>query len=151
MSLFGNKWAGEILLETKRIHGLAHDASEQEVHEHLRSVTSYEDVTAAAGAASEEEVTALKSALAETERQKDALDNRVAELTSQVEALHENVKRLEKEAEALKADAKAKADEIEALKKEAAAEHTNGETDPSPGKEKSKTPKWDAFRAQHGL
>lgn len=97
------------------------------------------------------EVAALKSALAETERHKDTLENRLKEVEADNATLQTNLAALKSEAEALKADAKAKADEIEALKKEAAAEHTNGETDPSPGKEKSKTPKWDAFRAQHGL
>lgn len=130
MSLFGKNWAGEILLETKRIFGIDHDASEQEVHEHLRSVESYEAVVAAAKTAGAEEVTALQSGLAETERQKDALENRVKDFETQVATLQANVDKLEKDAKALQTDLDAKMAEIAALKDEPATKHTGGETEP---------------------
>ncbi len=150
MGLFQNKWAGEILLETKRIFGLDHDASEQEVHEHLRNVESYDTVVDNAKSEGMQDLLALQSGLAETERQKDFLENRAKELESQVDALQANVDALKTEAEALKADVTAKAAEIEALKSEPAAKHTTGDVDPEPAP-KSATPVWDAFKAQHGL
>lgn len=105
-----------------------------------------------------EDLDALKTELAQAKEsvtalqaEKQSLENRVNELSSQVDTLQANVETLKTEAEDLKADAKAKADEIERLKAEPAATHTAGETEPPTGKEKSKTPVWDEFKARHGL
>lgn len=128
MGLFQSKWAAEILLETKRIFGLDHDASEQEVHEHLRSVESFEQFTAQARENVEKQFTAPTERENALQGEKDALENRVNELASQVDTLQTNLAALKEEAEALKQDAEAKAEEIERLKAEAADTHTGGDT-----------------------
>lgn len=140
MSLFGSKWAGEILLETKRIFGLDHDASEQEVHEHLRTVESFADVAASLRTEIEKEFTAPTEREKTLEDEKQDLENRAAQAEQEAATLRATVAALKKEAEDLKTEAKAKADEIERLKAEPATKHTGGETQPQTGKEKlSKT------------
>lgn len=133
MSLFQSKWAAQILLENKRIFGLDHEASEQEVHEHLRTVESFADVAASLRAEVEKEFTAPTERENALQTENEALENRVKELEPQVASLQANVAQLEKDAKSLKSDLDAKVTEIEALKSEAAAEHTGGETEPGGG------------------
>lgn len=152
MSLFGSKWAGEILLETKRIHGLAHDASEQEVHEHLRGVQSFEDVATAATAASADELATAQQQINALQEEKQTLESRVEELAAEVSTLQATVAGYKTQVEQLQADIKAANDTIEQMKQEPAAEHTRGETDPTKPKSGNESmPVWEAFKKKHGL
>ena len=152
MTLFGSKWAGEILLETKRIHGLAHDASEQEVHEHLRGVQAFEEIAAAAVTAGAEELTAAQQQITALQEEKQTLESRVEELAAEVNTLQATVAGYKTQVEQLQADIKAANETIEQMKQEPAAEHTKGETDPSkPESGSGSMPVWEAFKKKHGL
>lgn len=152
MSLFASKWAGEILLETKRIHGLAHDASEQEVHEHLRGVKAFEDVANAATASAAEELTAAQAQVTTLQEEKQTLENRVEALNTDIDTLQATVEGYKKQVEQLQADITAANDTIEQMKKEPAADHTAGETVPFKKEAVAgEMPVWEAFKKKHGL
>lgn len=126
MALFEKSWAGEILLETKRIHGLDHDATAQEVHEQLRKVDSYEHLAAAAKTAAETEAqTAVEAAQQATE----AAENRAEKAEADLTAAQATVESQKKQIEKLQADLDAANAEVQRLKKEPAAERTAGPTE----------------------
>lgn len=78
MGLFSraaNTWNDQILVEAKRIFGLPHDATEQEVHEAMRRSQTVAEMTAA-----QDDLTAAKSGLAETERQLNGANKRIHQL-----------------------------------------------------------------------
>lgn len=151
MGIFTNKWAGEILLETKRIHGLAHDASETEVHEHLRGVQSYDDLVAQVQAANPaldpEAATARETELQATI---DQLQSGLAETTRQHEALAASVTELEATNATLTADLATASTRITELEKEPAAPISNGPKEPAAPVKAGGTV-WEKFKTQHNI
>lgn len=128
------KWFNEILTAVKVVFGLEHDATEQEVHEKLTSMKSYDDlkaqITADVRAVVEQEEgerygaqIAAEAARADAaEAKATEIETKLAAANTQIEQLQADIKRLETEATALKA-------RIVELEKLPGATHTNGDPD----------------------
>lgn len=126
-----NNWLNEIANGVKSFFGMAHDASEQEVHQQLYEQKNIETMRAELRTEIEAEVKAAGSD--EFFKEKTALETSLAEAESQAADLQKQVDALTGEATRLRDDSSKKADEIAQLKtdlaKKPAAAHSGGETD----------------------
>lgn len=101
-------------------------------------------------AAADTELTALRAEKATWASQKSDLESRALAAEKQVDDLNAQVTQLSAEAEKLRNKAAAHVAKIEELSNRPGQSHTDGKTE---GEEKklSKTPAWDAWRAENGL
>lgn len=141
-------WTAEILLECKRIFGIQHDATEQEIHESLREIESHEDLKTSIIEEFKTDSNAPTEKETELEAKVSDMQAQVDDLKSQLESAQQTIDNLTAEKKDLESKGSALQAEIDQLKEEPADKHTGGDN-PPPGK--SKTPVWDNFKEKHGL
>lgn len=133
-------WAGEILLECKRILGIDHASSEQEVHEGLRAMKTAEDIEAGIRkeyAGKVEQFEKLEIQHKESLAENVTLQNQITALEQERDKLQETVSDLESKVEAGATALQAANDKIEEMKNALQDTHTGGESGDGSGKAKS--------------
>jgi hypothetical protein len=118
------KWYDSILTSVKSVFGLAHDASESEVHEMLQKTGSMEDAKEAILKSAEVDFCdKMNVKTNEFETMKNDLESKLTAANTLANDLQKQVTTLEGEVGLLQA-------RILELETESTASHTNGETEP---------------------
>lgn len=128
------KWFNEILTAAKSFFGLEHDATEQEVHEKITSMKTFEEMQTGIEASvrariEQEEGERYGAQIASEAARADAAETRAADLESQLADANTRLTALQASIATLEADATALQARIAELEKLPGATHTAGDTD----------------------
>lgn len=126
------KWYNEILNTLKSFFALEHDATEQEVHEKLTGMKTYDEMKQSIEAElrpriEHEEAERYGPQIAAAEQRAEDAETKAGDLDAQLNAANEQIESLQARITQLETDAKSLQEQIQALEKLPAADHTSGQ------------------------